>query len=141
VALRQFGSQTRQLERQQADAVEVEVLVEGGQLIPPPSDPHPLHVINVGNGSRRPIRNVTARIEPVPAANREWRNSPMHGDTLPPPAQVQGVPGLLNDSSIPLVRPAVTAKFVFPIEIGMCPDVRATVRFTDDVDYYERCVT
>jgi hypothetical protein len=127
VALLQFTRQTRQLERQQAD--KIAVLRRLGEAYPPNAGEFPAHVVDVANESQRPIRNVTALIEPEP------------GKHPYPPTQVVltavGQGGQRHerdrrdDSSIPLVRPRVIVTFTFPVT-DQFTEPRVTVKFTDD---------
>jgi hypothetical protein len=131
VALVQYTKQTRQLERQQAD--KVAVLARLGEAYPPAPGGFPAHVVDVANESQRPIRNVTAWIEPEPGKSQHPPTLVVLNAVGPNGQKVER--DRRNDSSIPLVRPRVIATFTFPIN-DQIPDPRVTVYFTDDADLH-----
>jgi hypothetical protein len=63
----QLADQTRIQERRQADAVDVSAgAIDGAQTaVLPPDKGEPVHMIVVTNGSHRPIREVTCKIEAI----------------------------------------------------------------------------
>lgn len=128
VALRQFARQTRVLERQQADQVDVRPL---SVAISPPGTPPPgpgesgddYHVAVVYNGSRRPIHDVVCRIEPTPggpgtAATRvgEWIefDEPMRG-------RQQRFQDSHEVPAIELIRVSTSYAFAFPFRADDYP--------------------
>jgi hypothetical protein len=132
VALRQLrgqqkdiARQTKQLERQQADKVEVLTVREQPQLV---------HVIN---NSLRPIRDITACIDLGSGKDRcfatqveLWGTTPEttnFGPTLPREH--------LDAPSVEFIRPAVRATFTFALPPPIQrPGDHRWVYFTDDAD-------
>jgi hypothetical protein len=136
----QLADQTRVQEREQANAIDVSVGgVDGAQVWVLPPEQHELvHMANVANNSKRPIREVTCHIEGISADGKtrlkkdpdlygQWVTTPVASgvktDTFTPQAKTSTYPVLTAGSNV---------GFVFDVTAGEYPGLLAWVRFTDD---------
>jgi hypothetical protein len=142
VALRQLrdqqkviADQTRQLERQQADQVDVALC--RSDMVPPGTHTnsaghHKCWMAEVFNGSRRPIRNVDCRIEP--AAGQGQHSAAQVGELI----RSDGLLGpgrrfhKVDAPTVRVLRAGAKAGLAFPFVASDYPDARVTARFTDD---------
>lgn len=102
--LRELEQRARTLDRQQAEAVDLKVSYLTAKV--PGSEPpaqHKVHVAEVANNSRRPIRNVTCRIEPEPGDGfQEARRVGMYAEFDMP--RSRALIDLSEGTHIPLLR-------------------------------------
>jgi hypothetical protein len=126
----EFARQTRILERSQADAVDfawfpAEQYVIISNL---PVDPAGRSFLFVHNTSRRPIRNVTCRVETA----GQQLNAQLVGPLLPGnPPQINPWAG----AAIPLIRAQEKFGFLFDVDMPaglLLPGMRTAAEFTDD---------
>lgn len=141
VAVRQFGRQTRQLERRQAERIDVRLRDDGPvpdgappRQRPDPYDEDACYNAVVSNNSPRPILRAACRIEvPGRGSLPAWRvgqaievSGPMYG----------GRRWLLHDGrdrpAVEIIRAEDSASFVFPFRSEEHPGAEPTARFTDD---------
>jgi hypothetical protein len=120
--------QVAAIERQQANDVDV----VHGQVVnltdtgPGTAEHIDYWSVQITNSSRRPIREVAARIEPQP------------GTPLVAPWQLrlastdQPAGGYVPGTGVPVLRKSVTVGFVFIKPFRQHPQARILVRFTDD---------
>jgi uncharacterized membrane protein len=130
--LRELEQRARTLDRQQAEAVDLK-LSSNAEKVPgsePPSQ-HRVHVAEVANNSRRPIRDVSCRIEPEPGDGPYGsRRTGVYALSEMPASRVRI--GLSDGTHIPLLRADVAGAFVFAVDTKEHPIPRTTLRFTDD---------
>ena len=101
------------------------------------SDPpiyHKVHLAEVANNSRRPIRDISCRIQPEPG---DACKGPLRGHVhslrhAPSPARIDRSEG----THIPILRADVTGAFVFAADNEAHPKAQMTTRFTDDAGLY-----
>lgn len=141
--IRESEQWAQTFERRQADAIDLEpgsirMTVPG---LNPDEEPRAWRA-DVTNGSPRPIRNASGRIEaaagstPQPAALAD-----VYADFAPSAIShpVGGHRALIKPPerpAIPLIRAGDTGALVFPVGTKANPDARITVRFTDDADLH-----
>ncbi len=130
--LRELDQRTRTLDRQQAEAIDLRTSWTLAKA--PGSDPpiqHKVHVAEVANNSRRPIRNITCRIEPEPGDGMQTpRSVGMYAQSDMPQSRARI--DLSEGTHIPLLRADVAGAFAFAAETAAHPKARMTTRFTDD---------
>lgn len=136
------AGQAGALERQQAD--EISMLpwtIDGAQALVLSDDAtEPVHMLVVTNGSKRPIRNVVAKIEATPVGATAKHNkladntgeviavqiaSAVKADTFKPGE---------HGSKIAVLRGGQRAAFVWNFTVTRYPNPSFTLRFTDDND-------
>jgi hypothetical protein len=137
--LRELEQRSLTYERLQAEDIDVRQSRMKAKL--PDSDQkatHMVHMAEVANNSRRPIRNAACRIEPEPGGSMlaAARVGPKY-ETEPVVAVTRHAgPGrfldLSDGSHIPLIRAGEEASFVFEAGTEEYPKARVTARFTDD---------
>lgn len=128
------------LERQQAD--EVSMLrsnIDGAQAVVLPDDAtEPVHMLIVTNGSRRPIRNVVAKIEgsPAGAAAKHDKFADNTGELIAVQMASAAKAGTFkpgrHGSKIAVLQGGQRAAFVWNFSTARYPNPRFTLRFTDD---------
>lgn len=97
-----------------------------------------VHMAEVVNSSRRPIRNVACRIEPEPGGSMQAAVQVGSGHAIGPAIAVAGSVGprkflnLSDGSHILLMRTGEEVSFVFETGIEEYPKAQVTARFTDD---------
>lgn len=135
----QLADQTRIQEREQANKIDVAVqAVPGSQAkMLPEDDGKPVHMVVVANGSARPIREVSARIEVIRRDGARFdKHADAYGEIMmyalgagaAAPAFVFGQ----RASTMPVLRGDHTAAFVWPFTADEYPNLLTWVRFTDD---------
>jgi hypothetical protein len=124
--LRDLQRRTLVAERQQADAITLE-------LVKTESDP-PVWVASVTNAAERPVRNVSCRLSSADgngdlvAANFGRLVDWAPGREVLRRLVIEAEPG----SSLPLLRAGLTYSFGFEKGPDDYPDATVTARFTDD---------
>jgi hypothetical protein len=115
------------LERQQADQVDARSNPVASSAAPVPGRiiavPIFYRGITIVNGSRRPIRDITARIDPA------------DGDGLMPPAKARVERGGAkwgNSTVLALIRAGHEGSFYFTVTFTEHPQATILLRFTDD---------
>ena len=130
--LRELEQRARTLDRQQAEAIDLKVSYMTAKV--PGSEPpaqHKVHVAEVANNSRRPIKDVTCRIEPeLGDGFQEARRVGMYAEFDMP--RSRALIDLSEGTHIPLLRADVASAFVFAADTAEDPKARMTTRFTDD---------
>jgi hypothetical protein len=135
-----FADQTRVQERQQADAIDVAGRPFDGSeaKILPPGDHQPVHAIIVTNGSRRPIREVAAKIQAIEADEtiRREKLADIYGEMAPvgigPSVQVDTFVLRARAGIMPVLRTGQKAGFGWDFTVVQYPRFLVWVRFTDD---------
>jgi len=122
-----LGQRDQLLERQQAEAIDL-------HLVDSTADP-PVYMINVSNGSRRPIRNVVCRIELAQGEEPQFAESVgvLVDWVLGGEVRQRLVSDSVKGTRVPVVRVGLTWAFVFPFGNRDQPEARIAARFTDDV--------
>jgi hypothetical protein len=137
--LRELEQRSLTYERLQAEDIDVRQSRVRARL--PGSDQkatHRVHMAEVANNSRRPIRNVASRIEPEPGGSMLAAVRVGLKYEMEPVVAVSRHAGpstfldLSDGSHIPLVRAGEEASFVFEAGTEEYPKARVTARFTDD---------
>jgi hypothetical protein len=136
----QLADQTRIQERQQADAIDVAVTsVDGSQAkVLPPDNGEPVHLLLVANDSKRPIREVTCKIEAIKAdqAIRHDKLADVYGEIatvgLGSTARVETFVPQAHASTMPVLRAGRKAGFAWSFPVAQYPRLLSWVRFTDD---------
>ena len=135
-----IADQASVLGRQQADRIDVAYRTIGGaaaRVLPPESE-ELVHLVAVTNGSSRPIRNVSCKIEacPVGASVAHDRLAACVGEfvdmRLGSDAVVDQFVRGENTDHMSVLRSGQKGTFVFPFTTDHYPRPRFTVRFTDD---------
>ena len=132
--LRELEQRARTLDRQQADGVDLKPSYMPETAKVPGSEPpsqHKVHVAEVANNSRRPIRDVSCRIEPEPGDGPHGsRRAGVYAQSEMPASRVRI--DLSEGTHIPLLRADVAGAFIFAADTKEHPKPRMTLRFTDD---------
>jgi hypothetical protein len=136
---REIKGHTLAVEREQADLIDLTPGASSRQVpgLDPAADGD-AWMANVANGSRRPIRNVTGKIEAAPGTPLKQAVLAGIWSDLPPSALAfSSTPtrSLINPPErpdIPLIRSGHTGALIFPIGFSLSEDARMTIRFTDD---------
>jgi hypothetical protein len=130
----EIGRQTRQLERQQAD--QIDVMLHGDDAVPPAvgqAKNNPNWMVYITNNSRRPIRDITATMMPeigmdsVEATQIANIVTVTIGDSKPVSAIYKVIL-----PAVTLLRAGKAAGLVFACRISDYPKPRFAVEFTDD---------
>jgi hypothetical protein len=136
----EIARQTRLLERQQADQIDVSLHTDDAV---PPASPQaknePNWTVYITNGSRRPIRDIMATIVPAPgmdsaaATQRADIVTVTVRDSKVPEASAHASTLLkINVEAIALLRAGAIAGLVFQYRLKEYPKPRFAVEFTDD---------
>jgi hypothetical protein len=145
----QLADQTRIQERQQADAVDVTARpVDGVQAhVLLSEDSEAVHLIVVTNGSTRPIREVTCKMEAIEAdeTTRHKKFAKVWGEIVPVAlganAQVETFVPQARASTMPVLRAGRKAGFAWDFTAAQYPRFLSWVRFTDDVGLHWEITT
>lgn len=116
-------------ERQQADDIDL----RRSTVAADPTDAisGKLHMAELTNGSRRPIRNVLCRIQaPGGSLVEAIRVGPIVTHSMPPGART--IVGSSDRPDILLVRDEGVVALTFPLGVVTHPEACVTARFTDD---------
>ena len=136
-----IARQTRLLERQQADAVDLSAQTINGSSagVMPPESQDSVHMAVLTNGSARPLRNLACQIEAAPAgatvvhvklADRVGELVDVGlGSGASAPVLVPGE----RTSSIPVLKVGRRGAFLWGFTTDRYPRPRFSARFTDDV--------
>lgn len=136
----QLADHSRVQEREQANLVDVAGRpIDGAQAQVLPADKgEPVHMVVVANGSKRPVRDVTVKIEAIQADEsiRHQKMADVWGTlqtyAVGITAQAQTFVPVERSSTMPVLRAGQTAAFVWGFTAAMYPRFISWVRFTDD---------
>jgi hypothetical protein len=136
----QLEDQTRVQEREQANLVDVRAgAIDGAQARVLPDDKgEPVHMVVVTNASKRPVREVTVKIEAIQADEsiRHRKLADLWGVmetyALGSTARAQTFVPTERSSTMPVLRAGQTAAFVWGFTAALYPRLISWVRFTDD---------
>lgn len=136
----QLEDQTRIQEREQANLVDVSARsIDGAQAqVLPEESTEPVHMVVVTNGSKRPVREVTVKIEACTEdmSTRHEKMADVRGTLEPynlgPNVQGQAFVPAERSSTMPVLRAGRTAAFVWGFTTALYPRLIPWVRFTDD---------
>jgi hypothetical protein len=136
----QLEDQTRIQEREQANLVDVSArAIDGAQAQVLPVDKgEPVHMVVVTNGSKRPVREVTVKIEATQGGMgmRQQKLADVWGVlqtyALGSTAQAQAFVPTERSGTMPVLRAGQTAAFVWGLTTNLYPRLISWVRFTDD---------
>jgi hypothetical protein len=130
----EIARQTRQLERQQAD--QIDVMLHADDAVPPAASQaknNPNWMVYVTNGSRRPIRDITSTMVPAPdmdsiaAIMVASVLTVSVGDSKPASAIYK-----IEVPAIVLLRAGMSLGLVFPARVSEYPKPCFTIEFSDD---------
>jgi hypothetical protein len=137
----QLEDQTRVQEREQANLVDVSaVAIDGAHAHVLPDDKgEPVHMVVVFNGSKRPVREVTVKIEAIqadmsirhPKLADVW-GTRFRGAVGIPAAEAETFVLGERSSTMPVLRADQAAGFVWGFTTALYPRLKSWVRFTDD---------
>jgi hypothetical protein len=128
---KEFTRQVRQLERQQADAIDLTRWEDGSMFFVPDASmsmPRPQTVLAIENKSSRPIRDVRCRLWPEGDAHHVIVYAT--GPTCRIPNSSRPITEPTRETTVPLLRPGGWFAFLFAEQCK--EDARYAVRFTDD---------
>lgn len=143
-------SQAQILERQQANKIDVRAIpVDGADAGVLANDvkSEQVHMVVVGNGSDRPIREVVVRVAAILGTDRSIRHERLanvYGEIVPYAAGVAGARlggdwsmtdtfvFKANADTMPVLRSGHKAGFVWGFTLDRYPEIVPTARFTDD---------
>lgn len=136
----QLEDQTRVQEREQANLVAVRAsAIDGAQAKMLPNDKsEPVHRVVVTNSSKRPVREVTVKIEAIQADQsiRHQKLADLWGVmetyAFGSTAQAQTFVPTERSSTMPVLRAGQTAAFIWGFTTALYPRLISWVRFTDD---------
>jgi hypothetical protein len=135
--------QTRLQEREQADQIDMAPGSLSGALatVLPPESGELAHTVVVTNGSKRPVREVAAKIVAIGTDRsvRFEKLADVYGNLVRGP-ETPGQPGSspaqfnlrARASTMPVLRVERSAAFVWGFPVSEFPEIIPTIRFTDD---------
>jgi hypothetical protein len=135
----EIAGRTRMQERAHANEIDVAVqAVPGSQAkMLPEDDNDAVHMVVVTNGSSRPVREVTAKIEVIRRDGARFdKIADAYGEimayALGPGAQAEVFVPSARASTMPVLARGHKAGFVWPFKASEYPNLLTWVRFTDD---------
>jgi hypothetical protein len=141
--LAELEQRGRIIERQQADAVDFSWRTGMGAAHGGSGEVEraEVHEAVVANLSRRPIRNVTCRIRPLPVQGYDWGAVVVaelgeQPEGFRPAISSEAWFDERRDDKVPLIRAGRKFVFQFPIPSESSPDAKMKARFTDDAQIH-----